>query len=146
MLYLVSVLALVCVAKASLQVRTTFKPEGCDDSRKSKHGDLLSMHYTGTIDESSKNGEKGKVFDSSRTRPEPFKFPLGSGRVIKGWDEGLLDMCVGEKRTLIIPPELGYGSGGAGTDIPGDATLNFEVECVSIGEAGESGEAAGTVT
>lgn len=68
MLYFLLILALVCAAKASLQILTTFKPEGCDEARKSKRGDLLSMHYTGTIDESSENGEKGKVFDSSRTR------------------------------------------------------------------------------
>ena len=65
-------------------------------------------------------------------RNEPFEFSLGQGQVIKGWDEGLLDMCEGEKRTLIIPPEMGYGDAGAGNDIPGGATLNFKVECISI--------------
>merc|ERR1719149_608965 len=89
------------------------------------------MHYTGTIDESSETGEKGKQFDSSVGRG-PFDFALGQGQVIKGWDQGLLDMCVGEKRTLTIPPELGYGEKGAGADIPGGATLNFDVELVKI--------------
>ena len=79
----------------------------CEDSEKSKAGDHLFMHYTGSIDESSETGEHGKVFDSSLTRGQPFDFPLGAGRVIQGWDQGLLDMCPGDKRTLIIPPELG---------------------------------------
>merc|ERR1711998_576477 len=91
---------------ASLQSTTTFKPKKCP--RQTKKGDELTMHYTGTIDESSKTGTKGKQFDSSVGR-EPFEFTLGTGQVIKGWDQGLLDMCVGEKRTLIIPPALGYG-------------------------------------
>lgn len=93
------------------------------------------MHYTGTIDESSPTGEKGKKFDSSLDRGDPFEFALGAGQVIKGWDEGLLGMCVGEKRTLIIPAEKGYGASGAGGEIPGGATLKFTVECLSIGEA-----------
>merc|ERR1712205_112787 len=115
-----------------LQSTTTFKPEKCD--RKTKKGDALNMHYTGTIDESSKTGTKGKQFDSSVGR-EPFEFTFGTGQVIKGWDQGLLDMCVGEKRTLIIPPALGYGESGAGGDIPGGATLKFTVECLGIKDA-----------
>ena len=111
---------------------TTFMPEKCEE--KSKSGANLSMHYTGTIAESSATGTKGKVFDSSVGRG-PFDFVLGAGQVIKGWDEGLLDMCVGEKRTLILPPAYGYGDRGAGADIPGGATLEFEVELLSIGAA-----------
>jgi len=124
-----------CIA-AELKSETTFKPDNCDaeGTRKSKAGDQLGMHYTGTIDESSATGEKGKQFDSSIGRG-PFDFKLGSGQVIKGWDEGLLGMCIGEKRTLVIPPEKGYGESGAGGDIPGGATLKFTVECLTIEDA-----------
>ena len=89
----------------------------------------------GSISESSETGEHGKVFDSSLTRNAPFEFPLGVGRVIKGWDEGMLDMCVGEKRLLQIPPDKGYGDRGAGKDIPGGATLKFDVELFDIKDA-----------
>ena len=103
--------------------------------------DLLFLNdfrsITGTIAETSATGEAGKKFDSSLDRGEPFDFALGHGQVIKGWDEGLLDMCVGEKRTLVIPPELGYGDSGAGGDIPGGATLKFTVELLNIGDAPE---------
>jgi hypothetical protein len=91
--------------------------------------------YTGTIDKSSKTGVAGKQFDSSRTRGQTFDFPLGAGRVIAGWDKGLVGLCVGAKAILTIPPELGYGSRGAGADIPADATLSFEVEVMGRGEA-----------
>lgn len=92
------------------------------------------MHYTGRIDASSSAGDKGSIFDSSLTRGNPFSFGLGQGQVIRGWDEGLLGMCVGEKRTLVIPPDLGYGDRGAGAKIPPGATLNFEVECLGIND------------
>eukprot|EP00494_Astrolonche_serrata_P032720 UN32989 len=95
------------------------------------------MHYVGIIDGTSEAGKKGKQFDSSRQRNRTFDFELGAGRVIKGWDQGLLDMCIGDKRTLIIPPALGYGDRGAGADIPGGATLNFEVECIGIKDSPE---------
>jgi len=101
------------------------KPDVCD--RLAKNGDLLEMHYTGTL-------EDGKKFDSSRDRAEPFKFQIGVGQVIKGWEEGVLGMCVGEKRRLIVPPQLAYGDQGAGDIIPGGATLYFDVELVSIEE------------
>jgi len=96
---------------------------------KPKKGQACVMHYTGWLWE---NGAKGKKFDSSVDRGEPFDFPIGTGRVIKGWDEGVLSMKVGGKRELLIPPNLGYGSRGAGRVIPPNATLLFEVELLKI--------------
>ena len=87
--------------------------------------------YTGTIDKSSKTGEPGKQFDSSPGRGKTFDFQLGAGKVIQGWDKGLEGLCVGAKAILTIPPAMGYGGQGAGGDIPGGATLNFDVEVVS---------------
>jgi peptidylprolyl isomerase len=92
-------------------------------------GQICVMHYTGWLYE---NGQKGRKFDSSLDRGEPFEFPIGTGRVIKGWDEGVATMKVGGKRTLIIPPELGYGARGAGGVIPPNATLIFDVELLDI--------------
>ena len=88
-------------------------------------GQTCVMHYTGWLWE---NGTKGKKFDSSVDRGQPFEFPLGMGRVIKGWDEGVASMKIGGKRNLLIPPQLGYGARGAGGVIPPNATLFFEVE------------------
>ena len=91
-------------------------------------GQICVMHYTGWL---YKNGQKGAKFDSSVDRGKPFEFPLGRGQVIKGWDEGVASMKVGGKRTLIIPPDLGYGAVGAGS-IPPFATLIFEVELLAV--------------
>ena len=94
-----------------------------------KPGQTCVMHYTGWLYE---NGQKGKKFDSSVDRNEPFEFPIGQKRVIAGWDEGVASMKVGGKRTLIIPPALGYGARGAGGAIPPNATLMFDVELLAV--------------
>ena len=94
-----------------------------------KTGQTCVMHYTGWLWE---NKTKGKKFDSSVDRGQPFEFPLGQGRVIKGWDEGVATMKIGGKRTLLIPPGLGYGARGAGGAIPPNATLLFEVELIGV--------------
>jgi len=93
-------------------------------------GKNVSVHYTGWLQEP--NGDKGKKFDSSVDRGQPFSFRLGAGQVIRGWDEGVAGMKIGGKRTLIIPSELGYGPRGAGGVIPPNATLIFDVELLAV--------------
>ena len=94
-----------------------------------KAGDTVDVHYTGWL---YNDGEKGTKFDSSVDRGQTFSFPLGAGRVIKGWDEGVAGMQPGGKRTLILKPDLGYGASGAGGVIPPNATLIFHVELIAI--------------
>jgi peptidylprolyl isomerase len=94
-----------------------------------KSGQKCVMHYTGWL---YTDGVKGRKFDSSVDRGEPFEFSIGKGQVIGGWDEGVASMKVGGKRTLIIPPALGYGARGAGGVIPGNATLMFDVELLGV--------------
>jgi len=95
-----------------------------------KTGQTCVMHYTGWL---YQDGTKGAKFDSSVDRGQPFEFPIGTGRVIRGWDEGVASMKVGGKRTLLIPAKLGYGDRGAGGAIPPGATLLFEVELLKVG-------------
>jgi len=95
-------------------------------------GNEVSVHYTGWLFDESAPESKGKKFDSSVDRGQPFNFPLGGGRVIKGWDLGVSGMKVGGKRTLIIPAAMGYGARGAGGVIPPNATLVFDVELLAV--------------
>lgn len=94
-----------------------------------KSGSYVMVHYTGWL---YQGGQLGEQFDSSKSRGEPFSFPLGAGHVIRGWDEGVAGMKIGGTRKLIIPPDLGYGARGAGGVIPPNATLLFEVELLGV--------------
>lgn len=112
------------VVKTASGLQYEVLKEGSGDVAKA--GQLVSVHYTGTLTDGSK-------FDSSVDRGTPFQFPLGAGRVIKGWDEGVAGMKIGEKRKLTIPAELGYGARGTpGGPIPPNATLLFDVELISV--------------
>jgi FKBP-type peptidyl-prolyl cis-trans isomerase FkpA len=107
---------------SGLRILDTIEGQGDE----AKAGQTVSVHYTGTL---ASNGQK---FDSSKDRQQPFSFPLGAGRVIKGWDEGVAGMKIGGTRILTIPASLGYGSAGAPPAIPGNATLRFEVELLGV--------------
>jgi len=137
-LVLAAVMSIAVAAPASAQTtgKTMTTPSGLQiiDTKEGsgpspKPGQTCVMHYTGWLYE---NGQKGKKFDSSVDRNEPFEFPIGMKRVIAGWDEGVATMKVGGKRTLIIPPQLGYGARGAGGVIPPNATLMFDVELLGV--------------
>ena len=111
-----------------LQITDTMVGNGAEAVK----GKTVAVHYTGWLFDPAKPDKKGQKFDSSVDRGTPFTFPLGAGRVIKGWDEGVAGMHVGGKRTLVIPPAMGYGSRGAGGVIPPDATLLFDVELLAV--------------
>ncbi len=115
----------IITTATGLQYIDTVVGEGAE----AKGGELAVVHYTGWL---YNNREKGKKFDSSVDRKEPFKFPLGGGRVIAGWDQGVKGMKIGGKRTLILKPELGYGARGAGGVIPPNAMLMFDVELLGL--------------
>ncbi len=103
--------------------------EKLGDGDKATPDRFVSVHYTGWL---YQDGKAGRMFDSSRARKEPYTFQLGSGKVIKGWDEGVRYMKVGGKRWIIVPPYLGYGSQGMGRIIPPGATLIFEIELLAV--------------
>lgn len=128
-----TILAMSAAASAAEPVATPsglrYTDEVVGTGASPKAGQSVSVHYTGWLDQ---GGKKGTKFDSSRDRGQPFSFPLGEGRVIKGWDEGVATMKVGGKRVLVIPPELGYGARGAGGVIPPGATLVFDVELLGV--------------
>lgn len=106
-----------------------YEDRAVGDGAEAAAGQRVSVHYTGWL---YQNGMKGKKFDSSKDRSQPFKFHLGGGEVIQGWDEGVQGMKVGGTRMLVLPPELGYGAQGAGGVIPPNATLLFEVELLAV--------------
>ncbi len=144
----VALLTLLCIANQSA-AQTAAQPQSTNypsvaindlqkvdsvigSGAEAKAGMSVTVHYTGWLYEPSVSDHKGRKFDSSLDRGQPFNFPLGGGRVIKGWDDGVAGMKVGGKRTLIIPAQMGYGARGAGNVIPPNATLLFDVELLGV--------------
>ena len=121
-------------AKATVAAPTTLKviDRKVGDGAVAESGQPVAVHYSGYLWDASAADNKGKKFDSSVDRKVPFGFIVGAGRVIKGWDEGVPGMKVGGQRTLIIPPDKGYGDRGAGDAIPPGATLVFDVELMAV--------------
>ncbi len=113
-------------------IRTEITDTKVGEGDTAQAGQSVSVHYTGWLFDKSAPENKGTKFDSSRDRDEPFDFPLGGGQVIQGWDIGVQGMSVGGQRTLVIPPEMGYGRRGAGGVIPPNATLIFDVELLDV--------------
>ena len=113
------------VEKTDSGIQYEILTQAPDEAKKPSAGQMVTVHYTGWLNDGGKPGNK---FDSSVDRGTPFEFPLGQGRVIKGWDEGVATMNIGGKVELIIPADLAYGASGAGGVIPPNATLKFEVE------------------
>jgi FKBP-type peptidyl-prolyl cis-trans isomerase FkpA len=112
----------------SMQIEDTVVGSGAD----AVAGHRVKVHYTGWLYDPTADKSRGKKFDSSKDRGQPFSFGLGGGEVIRGWDEGVQGMKVGGTRVLTIPPEMGYGARGAGGVIPPNATLVFEVELLGV--------------
>lgn len=144
-----AMLVTACKADTAANTNNTTPPEGkpamtaqitelqkidtqVGTGREAEIGFNVTVHYTGWLYDPVAEGNKGKKFDSSVDRKEPFNFFLGGGQVIQGWDEGFAGMKIGGKRTLIIPPEMGYGARGAGGVIPPNATLVFDVELLDV--------------
>ena len=111
-----------------LQINDTKVGTGAE----ARAGRVVRVHYTGWLYDASRDDKRGKKFDSSKDRNDPFEFPLGAGQVIPGWDQGFAGMKVGGTRVLTIPPAMGYGARGAGADIPPNSTLVFEVELLEV--------------
>jgi FKBP-type peptidyl-prolyl cis-trans isomerase FkpA len=112
----------------SMQIEDTVVGSGAEATA----GNRVKVHYTGWLYDPTAKSSRGKKFDSSKDRGQPFSFGLGGGEVIRGWDEGVQGMKVGGTRVLTIPPEMGYGARGAGGVIPPNATLVFEVELLGV--------------
>ena len=118
---------------SGLQYTVLSDKDCASDAQKPAKGQMVHVHYTGWLTDEQGNPDTNKKFDSSYDRKDPFVFPIGVGMVIRGWDEGVMDMRVGEKRRLFIPSSLGYGAQGAGAVIPPHANLVFDVKLLKIG-------------
>ena len=128
-MFAVPAIIALAAALVTLSGGTRYTDDKVGSGAEAQAGQVVTVHYTGWL---YYDGMKGKQFDSSRTNGQPFRFVLGNGDVIQGWDEGVAGMKVGGKRTLIVPPQAGYGDAGGGDVIPPGATLLFEVELLGV--------------